>query len=146
MSWVNRAALAVMVWNVNTRNAPLDPLTTRTTQATGLQKDPVHFKQGSHLSEVRLSAVLAVARVNAGFHGHQVQIFFSTTKPYLAAAKETGSVYLALCPCLQLQGVLSCLTLTACRTQGGMKQEICLRPATFCCSKKCIESASHSSV
>lgn len=27
---------------------------------------------------------------------------FSTTKPYLAVAKETGSVYLALCPCLLL--------------------------------------------
>lgn len=51
-------------------------------------------------------------------------------------AQETRSVHLALCLCLLFLGTFTCITLTACRTQGGMKPEAPRRLFPFSCPKK----------
>lgn len=83
----------------------------------------------------RLSAREAAAEVNACFHGYQVQIFPPHSHIWLVA-QATRSVYLALCPRLQLSGAFTCITLTACRTQGGMKPETPRHLFPFSCPKK----------
>jgi len=94
-------------------------------KAPGLFRGTHHMPGWLRLPVEGWTAPWAVARVNAGFHGHQVQGFFllSTTKPYLAVAKETRSVDLALCPPSQARGSVHLSSLTACWTQGGMKLE-----------------------
>lgn len=76
----------------------------------------------------------AAAEVNACFHGYQVQIFPPHSHIWLVA-QETRSVYLALCPRLQLLGAFTCITLTGCWTQGGMKPETPRHQFPFPCPK-----------